>query len=523
MDSPLPAGVSASVPQAVVVIEQLKQAIWKRRPILGEIMRKHGEKVLSRYSIDFMDVNKAPGLDHRKPEFIGLVEELVTGRLGGDVGKGVARQLRKLPLVSTADHHASIDHPFWVNANIISGIPMYENPDPDLRYLIVFSFASVSVNNASGFSRGILFNGGTNGSRNLIRLPVLPDKLKMSVVYGTRAFSREDMTKAENELQKKEKNGEIAAGRGDLVRQFLEENFATDAVLSAAQLCSQITRINHRFWPRIFHGPGGAAAGGNPVPELVYFDIETLVTQLLLRIHLQKPDSILHRFLFASEFIARIPQFFNNISGAFSLEKGWGTYLFWGFDPKGHRVRLFLEDGALVSHSKDIRIDFTPEGLILALKAKQIFPAMLLCYLTVSLYYGMKCLGGFCQVHDLTMAKDAWHRMLLELGESAEAEAVVPVQTKELGGDGMVLAYLRTVGGEFVPSTGIDMALSTDDTSFGKYVELSKRVKLMEMMSSMLPEMYTVLYSDQDRDPALMGLRPEQIFEFLGLEKRLMK
>jgi hypothetical protein len=513
MDNPHP---SKTTPDIASTIEALKQAIWHRRPILGEIMQKHGEKILSEYSKDFMDANPA-----RKPELIALVEELVTGRLGAEVGAGVAKQLRKLPLVSTADHHASIDHPFWVNANIISGIPMYEDPDPDIKYLIVFSFASVSVNNASGFSRGILFNGGTNGSKNLIRLPILPDKTKMSVVYGTRSYTREDLTKAESELAKKEKGGELAPGRGDLIRQFMEENFAADNVLGASQLCSQITRINYRFWPKIFHGPNGAKTAGN-VPGLVYFDIETLVTQLLLRMHLQRKDSLIYRLLFDKAFIERIPKTFNNMAGAFSLEKGWGTYMFWGINEKQRRVGTKLENGMLVFHDSEVKIPWTPEGIHAALKAKQIFPAMLLCYLCISLYYGMKCLGGFCQVHDLTVIKEAWRTLLLELGETAEAEAIVPVQTKELGGDGMVLAYLKTPNGDSVPSTGIDMALQPEDTSFGKYIELSKRVKLMEMMTCMLPEMYTVLYSEQDRDPALTSLKPEEIFNFVGLGKTLV-
>jgi hypothetical protein len=514
MDNPLP-----SAPEKT--IEALKQAIWSRRPILGDIMQKHGNKILSKYSEDFMDVNPAPGLDSRKPEIIAVIEELVTGRLGAEVGKGVAKQLTKLPLVSTADHHASIDHPFWVNANIISGIPLYEDPDPDIRYLIVLSFSSVSVNNASGYARGILFNGG-NGSPQVIRLPILPDKVKMSVVYGTRTFTREDLTKAEGELLKKEKAGEISLGRGEQIRGFLEETFATDAVLGASQLCSQISRINFAFWRRIFHGPKGKKTDDRPLPDLVYFDIETLVTQLLLRIHLKDKSSLIHRVLFDPAFQPLIRTHFNNLAGSFSIEKGWGTYMFWGINEKQRRVSTKLQSGKLVFADSDVAIDWTPDAVWQALKNKQIFPSMLLCYLIVSLYYGFKCLGGFCQVHDLTVIKEAWRTILLALGETAEADAVVPVQTKELGGDGMVLSYMPVGKGDIAPATGIDMALSDDDTSFGKYVELGKRVTMMEMMCSMLPEMYTVLYSEADRDPALLALTPEQILRVTGVAEKLI-
>lgn len=502
-------------------VEALKKAIWSKRPILGDIMQKHGGKLLSDYAKDFMDVNPAPGLDERKPELIALVSSLVEGRLSKDVAEGVSKQLTKLPLVSTADHHASIDHPFWVNANIISGIKPYEDPDPDIRYLIVFSFASVSVNNASGFSRGILFTSGIESGKNIVRLPILPDKLKMSVVYGTRTFTREELTRAEDELLRKEAEGEIAKGQASAIRQFLEENFATPKVLGASQLCSQITRINFEFWRKIFHGPKGTKASGNPVPDLIYMDIETIVTQLLLRRHLDNPSSLIYRLLFEPAFMQRALKQFDGLPGAFSLEEGWGTYMFWGITDKRRRACTRLIENELHFIGDDVRIPWNPTSIKKALEEKRIFPGMLLCYVIISLYYGMKCLGGFCQVHDLTVIKKAWMEILRSLDETKEAEAVNPVQTKELGGDGMVLSYLKTASGDLVPATGIDMALDSADTSFGRYTELSKRVTLMEMMSALLPEMYTVLYPEQERDQSLATIPSSAILKALGLTKRL--
>ncbi len=501
------------------VIGRLKEAIWKRRPILGEIMTKHGGKVLSEYAKDFMDVNPAPGLDARKPELISMVEELVTGRLGAEVGAGVARQLRKLALVSTADHHSINQHPFFLNAEIISGIPLYEDPDPEIRYTIAFSFASVSVNNVSGFARGILFNGGMNGSSNLVKLPVLTDRLKMSVVYSCKPYTREDLTKAEGELMKKEREGVILPGKAEKVRALMEEFLGADDVLHASNFCSQLTRINHKYWPRLFHG---ASDSGRRVPELIYLDIETLVTQTILRHHL-KGGSLINRFLFDPKLRPLIQKHFEGIPGAFSAAKDWGTFLFWGLDDRVHRVRLFIDGDRLVSRDRTIDIEFSPSGIEAALKAKKIFPSMLTCYVAVSMYYGIKCLGGFCQVHDLTLCKEAWRLLLLEIGEATEAEAIIPVQTKELGGDGLVLSYIRTNTGTTVPAMGFDMLLDEGDTGFERYVSLSKKVTLQEMMDPMLPEMYTVLYPESEREAELLAVKPEEIFRATGLEKKLME
>lgn len=497
------------------IIAALQKAIWSRRPILGEIMAKHGQKTLYRYSQDFFDVNKSPLLDNRKPELIATARDLIEQRLGTEIANNAARQLSRLALVSTADHHAPIDNPFWVNSNIISSIPFFENTDSDIRYLIVFSFASVSVNNSSGYPRGIEFHGGMNGSGNFIKLPILPDKLKMGVTYGTRPFTHDDLTKAENELIKKQNSGELTQERRIKIGELMETIFGNKSVLESPDFCSQITNINFNLWPKLF------SPSVPKIPDLIYLEIETLVTELLLRYHLNNPKSLIYQLLFDSSYSGLVLKYFNNLAGGFSLEGDWGTYLFWATDSKLHRVRLLLEGHCLVSRTRGYKFDLSPESVADLLRRKKIFPSMLLCYLMVSLYYGMKCLGGFCQVHDLTMIKLAWGNLLREKGLEKEAVAIIPVQTKELGGDGLVLAYLKTAQGGLIPATGIDMALGDVQSDLKHYVELSKNVTLSEMMNPMLLEMYTVLYSSYQRDHGLLGITPEKILKATGLEKIL--
>jgi hypothetical protein len=369
-----------------------------------------------------------------------------------------------------------------------------------------------------------MFHGGMDGSRNLLRLPLLPDKLKMGVVYGTRPFNQQDLDHLDGELKKKERDGQVALGRGDAVRSLLKAYFATPDVLESPDYSSQITKINYRLWPALFHPAAGFKQSSfTSIPDLLYLEIETIVSEAFQRFHKDNPQSLIHRLLFNADFRQSALRHFNDIPGAFSKEKDTGTFFFWGIDDHHHRMRLRFEDGFLVSPDGSFKAELTPEVIGKLLREKKIFPSMLLSYLMVSLYYGMKCLGGFCQVNDLTMAKDAWRCILLERGEEQEVEAIVPIQTKELGGDGMVLAYARSTVGDLVPATGIDLALETRDTSFEKYVARSKMVTLSEMMSSMLPEMYTVLYAANERDSALSSITPEEIMRGTGLQEKLLQ
>lgn len=494
----------------------LKTAIWKRRPILGELMAAHGQRILHDYAQDFFVVHPTTRLAARQPELIATVQCLLAPRLGSDIAEGVAQQLRIYPLVSTTDHHGTIDHPFFVNANLVSALPT-ASVTTDVRYLPVLSFASVSVNNASAFPRGILFHGGVNGSGNFIRLPILPDKLKMGVVYGTRAFTRADLDRALSQLTQKEAAGEIIAGRGKAVRAILEEVFGHADVLRAPDFAAQVTVVNHKLWPKLFP----SAQGSPKIPDLVYLEIESLVADLLQQVHLTSAESPLAKLLFDPAWRAAALRHFDSIPGAFSAAGGWGTYLFWAVDGKGHRVRLGVEGGELRSTDGLVSVPLTPDCVAAALREKRMFPSMLLCYLAVALYYGFKCLGGFCQVHDLTLTKAAWVCMLRELGEMAEAEAAEAVETTTLGGDGLVLAHLKTPRGVLVPATGIDLAIQDIDREFADYVALSRRVTLAELMDAMLPEMYSVLYAIDQRDPELAALTPEDILQGTGLQAKL--
>jgi hypothetical protein len=262
-----------SKPGAITkTLQQLQDAIWERRPVLGEIMQKHGEKSLNRYAKDFYDINSLPDfIAESRKECIAVVRELTEKRLGPVAAAGVAKQMERFTLVSTSDHHAIIDNPYWVNGNIITALPWKDAYEDLMPYLVVFSFASVSLNNASGFPRGIEFHGGMGGHGQLVRLPILPDKLKMGTVYGMRAYTTDDIANAVRLLKEREKQGEVTPEKAMLVRSFLEGALSDADVLRQADLASQITVLNYRLWPDLFHDPGSQKPAPG-MPDLLYID-----------------------------------------------------------------------------------------------------------------------------------------------------------------------------------------------------------------------------------------------------------
>jgi len=107
------------------------------------------------------------------------------------------------------------------------------------------------------------------------------------------------------------------------------------------------------------------------------------------------------------------------------------------------------------------------------------------------------------------------------LGRVSEVDTIKSVQTKEFGGDGIILSYSQKQDGLLTPMTGIDMYLSDRKLSFADYREISKQVTLSEMMLPMFPEIYTVLYTIHQRDPQLSALTMEEAMRVSGLQEKL--
>jgi len=492
------------------LISALEQAIYTRRPVLGDIMAKHGQKNLYAYTLDFLDVNSNATLDARRGAFLDIVHDTLVPKLGSTVAAEVRAQLHHKPLVSTIDHHAIIDHPFFVNANIVWALP-YDTQK--LKYIVVLSFASVSLNNASAFPRGLLLHGGIQWEWEMVKLPILPDKSKMRTVYGTPGYTGEDINKTFALIERKKTDWIFSPERAAHISSFVRDYLATEDLYNTPDLSTQITKINYNLWDQYFVG--------SDTPKLIYLDVETLTAEVFLREVLHDTHHLHYKMLFDPTVRNMALECFDTIPGAFGIEEQWGTYFFRWLDAKGHRVRLFVKDNTLSSTDGAIVIDLTPDAVRKALQMKQIFPSMLAVYTLVSLYYGMKCLWGFSQVHDLTLMKSGLEELLSRLGDISEIDVIKPIQTKEFGGDGIILSYSQKQDGLLTPMTGIDMYLSDRKLSFADYRAISKQVSLSEMMLPMFPEIYTVLYTINQRDPKLSSLTMEEAMRVSGLQEKL--
>ena len=296
---------------------------------------------------------------------------------------------------------------------------------------------------------------------------------------------------------------------------MLDDIYLRPEIVDSQDFSDQITKTNFLLWKKFF-GPKYQ----DEAPNLIYLEQESLVSKLLINYHLYTDTTITH-LLLDPAYDLLIDNYFEGIQGAFSRKENYGTYLFWAL-PKGakYRVQMWKQGDKLVTEDGAYSIELKPEIIQKALEAKEIIPSMMLSYIVLAFYYGLKCLGGFSQVNYLTFMKNAYIKMQVDRGNYRSIEVCARSQTKEMGGD-FTLAFMGGPSGELVPSTGLDLILYGTDETWPCLIEQSKQITLEEGIFSLMPEFYRILYLETERDPDLLSVSAEDITKLMKLDEKI--
>ncbi len=504
-EDPLPTGFDAR-------FSRLVNAVLDKKAILKEIIVKHGGKNLYDYAKDYMDVNLLPPLVRRQDEVIGLISRMVGEQLGSDVQQSVARQLKKYYYVSTADHHGPITSQFFLSSNLLASAPYFEHGDPVFENVIVLACANVSLNNSS-FPRGLLYTSYANDKLNVMKVAFSPAADRLCPVYNFRPYTQNDIERAKKDLRQQEKEKLISPEVGSKMTGILEEIYDRKEVYESKSYSEQITKTNFHLWKKFFNN-------GKALPNLIYFPIEDIVNRLLIEFHLSMDTTVTH-MLFDPDYDVLFSQYFDGIQGAFSLAEKRGTYLFWALPPGAkYRIQLWKQGNELVSEDGTYRVELTPDKIRTAIESHELIPAMLMCYIVLSFYYGLKCLGGFSQVNYLTYMKNAYLKMQVDRGNYRSTEVCARAQTKELCGD-VTIIFAGGPSGEMIPATGLDLILYGTEKTWPNFLEVSKTITIKEALYATMPEFYRIVYPESERLAELNDISSADITCALGLDKKI--
>ena len=427
-------------------IDQMRRAVFKYRPELGEIYKKEGKSTIADYA-------KRIYADRQPSDkiVIDAIAKIAEEVLGLAVAQSVRASLQKSNYVSTVDHHGPICHPSFFQPNLLRTAL---DEEASIPATVVLSCASVTLNNHS-FPQGLYFH---NRDGEKVYLPILGVRQRRVCVYGQRSFSREE---AETFLSRLENHKELYA---KLAPTFLDENLS-----GLKSYRSQVTLINHRLMQ-------AAGLGGS---DFVSLPIEDVTREILLVHHFGK-DTPISRILFHKKTRDTFLKETDGIQTSHDLARENTTVLFWGLID-GRRISLRERDGVLIDAGKNTHVVLDREHIETALLEEKIFPNLALCLIILS-YHGLVLGGGFSQVDYLPELVRKTRKVFSRTGEKTHVWGF----TGFMGGDFMYLP--KYLGNDITLADVLNNPVKKSD--FSRCIH---KTAVAEAIDSIIPDAYKII------------------------------
>ena len=452
--------------------QQLEQFIFGKQTVLEKIYRVHGNSSLFDYANSWP---LSPGTIH--PIFLKHFRLSAEKLYGHEMAAELCAQLQAQPLLSTIDHHGLLNHPFFLNSNLIFSLKEKQ------KYLICLPTAGVSINNSS-WPAGFSF---TNlGTLSLDKLGIFSDKHKNKTVLAMEKYSPQ----AIEALVKKIKS-HPAIVQKDLFASLAWESLAglEDKKNFSEQACLASFKLWQKYFPK--------------AAKVAYVPLEPLISGVLAEL-LADQDSIFYQLFCTETGLNLIEEYFTGLQGAFSKNFDRGSFLFWALGEDGRRVTLRRQDMAADKLS----------GL---LQSGKIYPTSLVCFL-VLLFSNATCLGGFNQTGWLTVIKNKFADVLRSMGAQAEADSVSRAVTDNFAEAN--LAFLSSAD-KIYKASGVDIYLQQAPELYQKYLDLAKTLTVGESIQTQLPEIYKVITPANQRLPELSAVTEGDILQAAGIKEKI--
>jgi hypothetical protein len=492
----------------------MEESIAQTRPQLKKIKEMYGDLSYFQYAKQKNRINLNKNFRDRKNEVITVIVNETARLLGTAIADGIHQQLKKNDSISTTEHTAPLGTVYALNAVLHMAIPMFGSDDSKMKNIITLSCSGTSFNNLLSFSRGHQFHGLKDRQIIEKQLTFFGRSIDSSTVLYSPPYKTDALKEINKQLSFFVKEGQLTGENIDKIQSLFAAIYASPHPLTGTDFVDQLTITNYYFWKKLF-----PEYKEQDIPNYIMLSQEKILLQLLLDYHLDH-DTIVNRFLFDKEYHTHIEKFFANIDGAFSKDHNVGTFLFWGLSAKDHiRIQLFKKGNQLVSNDDTFRLDLTPQAVREAIINKTVFPGLLLTFIVLSFYYGLRLGGGTSQPNYLTQMHEAYRTMLTQLGD-AEVQNTEDIITDDYVFYRPHLAFLD-FNDKRIPATGMDMYLYQDPTQWQKILQATKQIALGDFMTTLLPALYKEFCPDAQKEDILMAINQQDVETFIGLDKKL--
>lgn len=501
-----------------MLVEDYLHEVCLKLPAVRSILKTYGDASLAEY---LEEVFQAPETScHDRSDLVRLVRDMASSIPGDNLGDLAATELARHSVVLTTNHQGVDFFSQSFQGNILHGLHKLSRHGAR-KPAVVFSCANIPLN-ASSYPRGLLlYHAASPDDITALprHLPVFPDRLKRCLVWGAPPLTPEMLARALESADKLAAAGGLPERSLAAVREILDQDYRASIPSAGGGYSEQSMLINCRLYGRLF-------PLWHPPPEMVNLDLERIVSALLEQ-DLTRSTSLVHRILFGRRHRERVLEGLDGERGCWHRERlremleagvqargagrepgGVGTVFFWGIDPDGRRVSLFLKEdesgeAELVGrddHGRPWQTSFNPEALTSRLLERRMIPSLFTCFLTIALARGVVCVGGYFQRRYLVRIQQEVVRALQEEGAEPDMIAGVAGVPTDRYLDSMLAVMTKPVPGHLVPAGPVEIIAGggIDPEELPQILGLTVREAHLAALHETVPD----AIAPQNRDPA---------------------
>lgn len=494
------------------LLERMEKKIISSRPQIKVIKEKYGQMSYFDYSKQKNRANTYPKFQERKDDIVQAIKSEAARLLGSEIASQVQEQLKKNDSFSTAEHSAPLGStPHMLNSGLHTAIPMFKNNDPRFKNVIILACSGVSFNNDLSFSRGFQFHEFKDKKVLDSQVTFFGRAVDPKAVLFAPPYNASDIL----ELKKRLENGKGKENKEAVkINELIDTVFATPHAYSGSDYVDQLTITNYYMWKKMF--PSFKA---DEIPNFIMLSQEKILLKMLVDNHIYKNTPI-SRILFKKKYHLLMEKYFDGITGAFHKESATGTFLFWGLREDGRRLQLERKGTKLVAKDKSYSVNLTPEEIEQAIRKQELIPSLLLTFIVLSFYYGMLLGGGASQTSYLTDMKNAYVKMMEEVGDTQSIMDSHEAVTDDFVFFRPHLAFIDAYGHR-ISASGMDMYLYENGESWDKIIQATKSITVEQFITILAPILYKQFCPDDEKEEALMNISRADVEKFTGFDKKL--
>jgi hypothetical protein len=309
----------------------------------------------------------------RAAVFLAALRRHIDDLFPPGTSSGVIDQLVRWPLVSTAEHMASVTNP--ESLNVVINQALYRR-QRNQAHVLALPITAIKVDNIL-LSRDLLIGDH--------KLRLLPAKYRDTLVAEVPPI---DYSFVERNLNAIVANGDRhVRARAPELLDWWERAYRAISPLDS--FWKQLVVLNHSYWKDMIE------ANALDLPDsYVTAPMCVLVRDVMIEELQAGRGGWFYDILFDPARLDAVYRTFDGVRSCWDSQSGSGTFLFWAVNRKGEPRAMTYEAGKLVSGGGVSQLPMTPDNVLDALKSRSIYPGTFLVLAYLSFYLGLQMFGG---------------------------------------------------------------------------------------------------------------------------------